>query len=292
MDERQEREQQLAVMEALCAAQERWPEVMRAVAAAADREDAAARVVELLGLSDRSAADAVLDLEVVHWTVQERRRTAQWRDELRRQVDAVAPAAADVDWDAVYAGAEQVWSGDPNGVLVAEAAGLRPGTAVDVGCGEGADAIWLAQQGWQVTAFDVSATALARAAEHVAAAGVTVELRHAGLLDAAPSLGRFDLVNVQYPALLHEQGRSLAAVLDLVAPGGTLLFVHHALSDGEHAQRAGFDPADYVLPADARAALDDGWEVVVHEQRPRRVTSGAGAHHTADVVLRARRLAG
>ena len=70
---------------------------------------------------------------------------------------AGAPADS-VDWDAVYAGSEQVWSGDPNSVLVAEVSEVTPGTAVDVGCGEGADAIWLAQRGWRVTAFDVSST--------------------------------------------------------------------------------------------------------------------------------------
>ena len=198
--------------------------------------------------------------------------------------------AEGIDWDVHYSAVEQVWSGNPNGVLVAEISDATPGTAVDVGCGEGADAIWLAHRKWDVTAFDVSAVALARAAEHVEKAGVTVQLLHGGLLDLPAT--QFDLVSAQYPALLHEQGRSLAGVLELVAPGGRLLFVHHDHSDPEHAQYAGFDPADYVMPYDvhdALAELPDAWEVQVCENRPRNVTTGAGAGHSVDVVLRARR---
>jgi SAM-dependent methyltransferase len=203
------------------------------------------------------------------------------------------PPAGSAEWDAMYGAAEQVWSGAPNGALVAELSHLPSGAAVDVGCGEGADAVWLAQLGWQVTAFDVSATALARAATHAAAAGVRVRFVHAGLLDLAGA-DRFDLVNVQYPALLHEDGRSLAALLDLVAPGGTLLFVHHADLLGQHSHdhaaaegEPDFDPADYLMPADVHAALGDGWTAEVFEERARTVTAGKGAGHTRDLVLRA-----
>lgn len=202
---------------------------------------------------------------------------------------AFGEAAGGVDWDARYAGSEQVWSGNPNAALVAEADGIPPGTAVDVGCGEGADATWLAQRGWQVTAFDVSSTALARASTHIASAGVTVQIRQGALLDPVLPGAQFDLVNVQYPALLHEQGRSLAALLGLVAPGGTLLFVHHADADSDDARRAGFDPADYVLPRDVHAGIDGRWDVEVYEERPRHVTTGAGAAHSVDLVLRTRR---
>ena len=210
--------------------------------------------------------------------------------------DSDLAPGGDPEWNAVYDAAEQIWSGNPNGVLVAEASDLAPGKALDVGCGEGADVVWLAQRGWDVTALDVSATAIARATSHVASAGVSANLVLAGLLDYAGTAGQFDLVNVQYPALLHEDGRSLAAVLGLVAPGGTLLFVHHSeLSlnhEHEHGEVAGgpaFDPADYLLPREVHAALDDDWTVEVFEERPRNVTSGAGAGHTVDVIVRARR---
>ncbi len=204
--------------------------------------------------------------------------------------DHAGAGAEGIDWDVRYSAAEQVWSGNPNGVLVAEISDVTPGTAVDVGCGEGADAIWLAHREWDVTAFDVSAVALARAAEHVEKAGIRVQLLHGGLLDLPAA--QFDLVNVQYPALLHEQGRSLAGLLALVAPGGTLLSVHHDQSDPDHARQAGFDPADYVMPADVHAALarmPDAWQVQVYGDRPRNVATGAGAGPSVDVVLRARR---
>lgn len=103
-----------------------------------------------------------------------------------------------------------------------------------------------------------------------------MQVLHGGLLDPALTGAQFDLVNVQYPALLHEQGRSLAALLDLVAPGGSLLFVHHADADLDEARPAGFDPADYLLPRNVHAALDGDWDVQVYEERPRHVTAGAG----------------
>lgn len=195
---------------------------------------------------------------------------------------------SDADWDERYAGLEQVWSGAPNGALVAEVAGLDPGRALDVGCGEGADAVWLAGRGWEVTALDVSQVALDRAAAAARAAGVRVRWLLAGLVGAALPAGAFDLVSVQYPALLRTPGGDAErALLAAVAPGGTLLVVHHADVDAEQARAHGFDPADYVAPADVAALLGEGWRVEVDERRPRVITGGAGAHHTHDLVLRA-----
>jgi SAM-dependent methyltransferase len=195
------------------------------------------------------------------------------------------------EWDERYASAEQVWSGRPNGALVAEVAGLRPGRALDVGCGEGADVVWLAQQGWDVTGLDVSQVALDRAAMHARQAGASVRWVHADLVQAQLPAGAFDLVSAQYPALLRTPGDDAErALLAAVAPGGTLLVVHHADIDPEEAKARGFDPADYVGPADVAALLGDGWRVEVDEKRPREITGGAGAHHTHDLVLRARRL--
>lgn len=196
-----------------------------------------------------------------------------------------------VEWDERYASREQVWSGRPNGALVTEVGQLEPGRALDVGCGEGADAVWLAGRGWDVTALDVSGVALERAALHARDAGVHVQWVHAGLVDARLPAGAFDLVSAQYPALLrtpsNEAERSLLAA---VAAGGVLLVVHHADVDVEQARAHGFDPADYVSPSDVAALLDD-WQVDVDERRPRDVpVGGGGAHHTHDLVLRARRL--
>lgn len=88
------------------------------------------------------------------------------------------------EWDERYSGSEQVWSGQPNAALVTEVAGLDPGRALDVGCGEGADAVWLAGRRWQVTAIDVSQVALERAALVARDAGAHVRWLHAGLVDA------------------------------------------------------------------------------------------------------------
>ena len=193
-------------------------------------------------------------------------------------------------WDERYAGAPQVWSGHPNGALVAEVVGLTPGRALDVGCGEGADAIWLAQRGWAVTAIDVSTVALERAATAAEAARVQVDWRPLGLLEATLPTEGYDLVSAQYPALLRTPGNDAElALLCAVAPGGTLLVVHHADIDVEHARANGFDPADYVGPAEVAALLGDGWRVDVDERRERHVSGGAGAGHSHDLVLLATR---
>ena len=91
----------------------------------------------------------------------------------QKRFDAAAQAA---EWDARYGESEgAMWSGRPNGRLLVEVAGLTPGRALDVGCGEGADAIWLAQSGWTVTAIDISDVAMSRARQAAARAGAVVE---------------------------------------------------------------------------------------------------------------------
>lgn len=198
----------------------------------------------------------------------------------------------DREWDERYSADDRIWSGEPNGALIAEIADLTPGRALDVGCGEGADAVWLASLGWRVTALDVSAVALSRARQVARDAGVDVEWVRAALVEADLPPGGFDLVSAQYPALPktpgHETERRL---LSLVAPGGTLLVVHHADVDAAYGKEHGFDPAHYVWPADVVAALDETWEVQTDERRPRRLPTGGDPRHTHDLVLRARRRA-
>ncbi|VEG55007.1 type 11 methyltransferase [Mycolicibacterium aurum] len=195
-------------------------------------------------------------------------------------------------WDERYSQEEQLFSGRPNGALVAEVAEMAPGRALDVGCGEGGDTAWLVKQGWRVTALDVSRVALDRAMRRAGDATTNVEWVHAGLVDAALAQGAFDLVSAQYPALLRTPTNDAERTLiGAVAPGGTLLVVHHADIDVEAAKAHGFDPADYVMPTDVAALLDDGWEIEVDERRVRDVPAGGGSGHTHDVVLRARRSA-
>ena len=205
------------------------------------------------------------------------------------------------EWDQRYAESDRIWSGQPNQALVAEVAEVPPGRALDVGCGEGADVVWLARQGWDVTGLEVSGVALQRARQHADEAGVAVRWVHSGLVEAALAPAGFDLVTAFYPALPHADDHAPErALLHAVAPGGTLLFVHHVIDtvqaahahphDDAHEQQAQFDPADYVMPDDVARLLDASWTVEVDEVRPRHLTTGAGAGHSEDRILRARRL--
>jgi len=207
---------------------------------------------------------------------------------------AAAALAGDTaeHWDHRYADVgDRMWSGRPNGALVAEVADLEPGTALDVGCGEGADAIWLAQQGWRVTAVDISKVAVDRGREVAEREGVDVEWAALDILEDALPIGPgggYDLVSAQYPAFRHDaDDTAIRALLDAVAPGGTLLVVHHAF-EGEHRPH-GFDPADYVQPDDVGRLLGEGWTVEVHERRPRVRPPGSPGPDVPDAVLRARR---
>ena len=140
------------------------------------------------------------------------------------------PSANEADWDHRYEG-EQIWSGNPNGTLVIEIGGMTPGRALDVGAGEGGDALWLAEQGWQVTASDVSQRALDRIDAEARRRGLSVECHHAdaNALDAFETAA-FDLVSAQYASIPRTpDGRGVRNILNAVAPGGTLLIVGHDL---------------------------------------------------------------
>ena len=141
-------------------------------------------------------------------------------------------------WDERYRTRPSLWSGQPNLRLTEETVDLAPGAALDVGCGEGADSIWLASRAWYVTGIDLSTVALGRAAANAALAGVEIAERitwqHADLTSWVPGAGVYDLVSAQYmhlPAALRDPVfRRLATA---VAPGGTLLVVgHHPGSSG------------------------------------------------------------
>ena len=177
-------------------------------------------------------------------------------------------------WDDRYRESERIWSGNPNSGLVGEVADLAPGTALDLGCGEGGDAIWLARQGWQVTATDISRVALDRAAGHAAQAGVGERIdwqRHD--LGVSFPAGSFDLVSA---AFLHSFGdmpreRILRAAAAAVAPGGVLLIVGHA---AKPSWGDGHPHHDVHLPAAAEVVAslelaDAEWEVLVSEEYER-----------------------
>jgi SAM-dependent methyltransferase len=194
-------------------------------------------------------------------------------------------------WDEMYRSRDQVFSGDPNGVLVTETTDLPPGQALDVGCGEGADAFWLARRGWQVTAVDISEVALRRAATAATDIPNRVSWARADLLLTPPPAGAFDLVSVQYFPLKRQPGHTaLRGLLNAVAPGGTLLFATHALADLSPHQQEGLEPTDYYQADDIARLLDPTWNILINETRPRTAPAPANTHHTRDSVLRARRL--
>jgi SAM-dependent methyltransferase len=212
--------------------------------------------------------------------------------EHERGAQRFGSGAQAAEWDARYSERDgTMWSGRPNGRLVAEVADLNPGRALDVGCGEGADAIWLAQRTWTVTGIDISDVAIGRAREAAARAGVAVEWVCGDALRAPFSAGSFDLVSMQYPALAKAAGEpAVRALLDTVCPGGLLLAVYHDLDEDhrEHMKSRGVDPADYVGADDFAPLLGDDFTVELHASAPR-INPPPDSPHIADVVLRARR---
>ncbi len=192
------------------------------------------------------------------------------------------------EWDRRYAERGQVWSGRANPNLVAEASRLEPGRALDVACGEGGDAVWLAEHGWQVTATDISRVGIDRGREAATERGVEVEWLVADIADGPPREAGYDLVTAHYAALSHDDDDAAArGIIAAVAPGGLLLYVGHASADGSAAHVGGQDASERLQPADLAALLGDGWQVEVLENRPH--GDGEHARHPFDSVLRARR---
>lgn len=190
-------------------------------------------------------------------------------------------------WNAAYEGKAKIWSGQPNTQLMTEVLPLSPGAALDVGCGEGADAVWLAKQGWHVTAVDISSVALIRAQAHAESAGVIVHFEEQDLVSTPPSPASYDLVSAQFFHLADpERSGFMRGLGDAVRSGGQLLVVGHQPS-------ATLNPAlrDRLFSPDEITALfsPDEWVTEVSESRARR-----GLHHgevadLIDAVVRLRR---
>ncbi|HEY1740284.1 MAG TPA: class I SAM-dependent methyltransferase, partial [Acidimicrobiia bacterium] len=161
----------------------------------------------------------------------------------------------------------------------------------DVGCGEGADAIWLADRGWTVAAIDVSDVAVQRARAAADRAGAAVEWMSGDALQAAWPTGAFDLVSLQYPALPKAAGDdAVRRLLGALSPGGLLLAVYHDLDEEhrEHMKSRGVDPDSYVGVDDHAALLGADFVIERRAVEPR-VDPPPGTPHIADVILRARR---
>ncbi|WP_370181522.1 class I SAM-dependent methyltransferase [Rhodococcus wratislaviensis] len=201
-------------------------------------------------------------------------------------------------WDERYRSTTAVWSGDPNPHLVEEVADVTPGSALDVGSGEGADAIWLAARGWNVTGMDVSAVAVERAAERAAEAGAGIADRttwqQADILSWEPPARRFDLVSAHF---MHLPGPAREALhrrlAGAVRPGGRLLVVGHHPSDLETSAGRPNVPDMLFTPDQVAAVLDAGeWEILVSATPSRETRDPEGRPVTVhDTVLHAVRRA-
>ena len=196
------------------------------------------------------------------------------------------------DWNARYGATDLVWGADPNRFVVAELEGRKPqGRALDLACGEGRNAIWLAEQGWTVTAVDFSDVAIERARKLAERRGVDVDWLCADLASYEPPEGTFQLVLIVYlqlpaAALREVLGHAAAAV----APAGQLLMIGHArrnLSDGIGGPR---DPAVLWTTDEVAAALSTGGLLVERcEDVLRTVDTPDGPRQAVDVLARASR---
>jgi SAM-dependent methyltransferase len=201
-------------------------------------------------------------------------------------------------WDERYRSRSALWSRNPNPHLIAEAGDLAPGTALDVGAGEGADAIWLASRGWHVTAVDLSTVALERASAHASESGPDIAARidwvHEDVTSWDPGPGRYDLVSAQYLHLPPGPRQAMLAHLEAaVAPGGTLLIVGHHPSDLQTTVPRPNLPDLLITADDMAAGLDPArWTVITNAAPGRTATDPDGNQVTIhDAVLRAVRRA-
>ena len=199
-------------------------------------------------------------------------------------------------WEEHYAERRRMWSGRANVRLVEVAADLAPGSALDLGCGEGGDAMWLAERGWRVVAVDISETALARAAEDAQARGVAdrIDFQQHDLSVSFPS-GEFDLVSAQFMHSMLPLDRTaiFKRAASAVRSGGVMLIVDHSgpppwASKLDHDHHHTFVAPDELLSA---LALPDGeWERARVDTVGREVTDPDGRATTwVDNVIVLRR---
>ncbi|MFV0374539.1 FAD-dependent oxidoreductase [Microbacterium sp.] len=214
-----------------------------------------------------------------------------WDFDAAVQNPAAWPQVAPGDfWEKRYAESDRVWSGRVNRVLADLAPTLTTGRALDLGCGEGADVVWLAQQGWSATGIDISPTAVARASAAAEAAGL--DAGHARfLVDDLTALPdkNFDLVTASFLHSPVELAREdiLRRATAAVAPGGHLLITSHAdfppWADVPDDHRHRFPTPEEQV---AQLALDEaGWEIIHAESRPRETTAPDGTPATLDDVV-------
>jgi SAM-dependent methyltransferase len=202
------------------------------------------------------------------------------------------------DWDDRYSTEELVWRAEPNRFLVEQVQGMAPGRALDLACGEGRNALWLAEQGWRVTGVDFSGVGLAKARRLAAERGIEAHFVQADVREWRPAAGAYDLVAVMYLHLpAGERRQVMANVSPGLAPGGTLLVVGHDSTNLAHGHGGPQDPAVLFSAADIVADLiavagEGSFDVERAEvaRRPVSTGDGDGEREALDALVRARRL--
>jgi SAM-dependent methyltransferase len=192
-------------------------------------------------------------------------------------------------WNERYAEKELVWTSQPNRFLVSETDGLMPGSVLDLACGEGRNAIWLAEQGWRATGVDFADVGIAKARELAASRGVECKWLVADLAAYEPPAHEFDLVILFYLQLSqHELGPVVARAATAVAAGGTFLLVAHDSRNLKEGHGGPKDPTVLYTAEDVVPHLDD-LTVERAESVIRPVETDAGVRNAIDVLVRAKR---
>ena len=190
-------------------------------------------------------------------------------------------------WDERYGTEELIWKADPNRFLVEELQALAPGRALDVACGEGRNAVWLASKGWHVTGVDFSRAGLAKAQRLATDRGVEVAWVEADVVEWQPPSASFDVVVVLYLHLPAEQRRqALARAAAALAPGGILLVVGHDVSNLLKGTGGPQDPAVLFGPEQIVEDLP-GLQIERAERVTRTVVTEAGEATAVDELVRA-----
>jgi SAM-dependent methyltransferase len=200
------------------------------------------------------------------------------------------------DWDARYSGTDLVWGAEPNRFVAAELSGLAPGKALDVACGEGRNAIWLASQGWEAIGVDFSSKGLERAASLAQLAGVAshVEWVTADVVTAPFPPGPFDAVVVAYLQLRAPGRRSvIRKAAQVLAADGLLVVVGHDRTNLAEGAGGPQDPEVLFSPEDVQADLEGLSDIKIQRahrvQRP--VSTSDGERNAIDALVVARRTA-
>lgn len=193
-------------------------------------------------------------------------------------------------WNERYAGTDLVWSAEPNRFLPPEVADLPPGRALDLACGEGRNAIWLARQGWQVVGVDFAEAAIATARRLAADAGVDVEWVVADVTTYEPP-GTFDVAIAFYLQLVDEElVATLARMASATAPGGTVIVVGHHVDNLERGYGGPSSRSVLHDPVRIAEVLAGGGLWVEHAVEVERPVDTPEGHRVAlDSLVRAHR---